>query len=80
MGSRLRNGEPAPAILRVGRVAVAERRLGRHHELHDVRGQRRKAQASPAQIRRAFFLAGALPATEVLTFQLHILRVIENTN
>lgn len=58
---RLQSAEPAPVVFR---VAVAERGLGRH-ELHDGRGQRRHAQASPAQTRRAaLFVARVLPTTE----------------
>jgi hypothetical protein len=54
----LQSAEPAPVVFR---VAVAERGLGRH-ELHDGRGQRRHAQASPAQTRRAaLFVARVLP-------------------
>jgi len=53
-------------ILREGHVVVAERGLGRH-ELNDGRGQRRHAQASPAQIHRAaIFLARVLPTTEAI--------------
>ena len=63
---RLQSAEAAPVILREGRVAVAERGLGRH-ELHDGRGQWRHAQASPAQIHRtAIFLARVLPTTEAI--------------
>ena len=63
---RLQSAEAAPVILREGRIAVTERGLGRH-ELHDGRGQRRHAQASPAQIHRAaIFLARVLPTTEAI--------------
>lgn len=68
---RLQSAEPAPVVFR---VAVSERGLGRH-ELHDGRGQRRHAQASPAQTRRAaLFVARVLP-TKASRFSAQIFRV-----
>lgn len=77
---RLQSAEAAPVILREGHVAVAERGLGRH-ELNDGRGQRRHAQASPAQIRRAaLFLARVLPTTEAnQSFQFQRTSFVSNT-